>query len=140
MKSKNFTWLLAACSTFCLANCSAISIPNLRAVTPINPALGIGAIYTETNSKVEGELTSKEFIEFLYAQKDKNGGAAKGPASCFSSEDTEKIITTLESICVKVSCDYEEFSEVVKKIQGARFKAVELAPSVKKAKAPAKLR
>lgn len=135
MKSLNLNVLLLLCSTWCLASC-ALKIPNLRPVNPVPPALGIGAIYTETNSKRQGEMSVDEFVKFLYAQADDPAteeNEEKGPASCFSSPDAEQIMVLIESACVKVRCRYEDYQEiaaVLKAVRVTKAKAMKLSLTV----------
>jgi len=72
-------------------------------------AVFAGGICSHTNHDETFDLSFDEFINFLEPQEAKAGRPAKGAAVCFSSIDTQKIVTELKTACrlLKKSCSFE---------------------------------
>lgn len=72
-------------------------------------AVFAGGICAHTNFDETFNLDFNQFIDFLEPQEAHDGLAEKGAAVCFSSLDTQKIVTELKVACrlLKSKCSYE---------------------------------
>lgn len=78
--------------TLPLASCQTVTVPNITDCTLYGQLIN-GGFCAETQTQTSVDLNPDDYLAFLEASP------TKGPAVCQSSDDYDKITTTLDLMC-----------------------------------------